>query len=613
MVKTNDSMNNYIDKTVKRYSYLFTLPSHRKILILLFGFSLLNGILATSVLQSSLPYTNILVFGFLLGVLVFALTLVADFTVHSFSFKGDLVFNLRRCSALSMYSVMIWSCFNVLGVLINISLVGYWFKIFLVGFCVVLALRLLVLSAVSFANVGKIFFYSVLLPILYVIPIIVYKLYVFGSSFFDVSTALFFFFSLVIVVGATLLFMHVINRVGISLLGVGSFSVLRAFLANWAEDLTEPFEQFFERFGLEHEIRVSTLAFKNNERVKALMVISAFHPGPFKNVGSSNLPYAIQKTLENKLPNCVVAVPHGLSGHDLDLASQTQNQLLLDKVRKLADFSSFDSYASQFLRVKRKGASVGCQIFNNCAFVSFTLAPETMEDLPPDLDFFVLAEAHRLKLAAAISVDAHNSIQGNFNINEAINPLKEAAKVCLERASQQKPSDFEVGVAKVVPTEFGLLDGMGPGGIIVNIVKVAGQHTAYVTIDGNNMISGLREKILRALYEIGIDEGEIFTTDTHAVNAVVLAARGYHPVGEVMDEKILIEHIKQATAQALSNLEPAEAAWRIDRVSNVKVIGEKQIEDMCKLVDKAIQTARRSAVSIFPLAGIILGALLLLL
>jgi hypothetical protein len=45
----------------------------------------------------------------------------------------------------------------------------------------------------------------------------------------------------------------------------------------------------------------------------------------------------------------------------------------------------------------------------------------------------------------------------------------------------------------------------------------------------------------------------------------------------------------------------------------VKVIGEKQIEAMCTLVDKAVQTAKRSAVSIFPLAGIVLGALLFLL
>jgi predicted neutral ceramidase superfamily lipid hydrolase len=154
---------------------------------------------------------------------------------------------------------------------------------------------------------------------------------------------------------------------------------------------------------------------------------------------------------------------------------------------------------------------------------------------------------------------------------------------------------------------------MGPGGIIVTIVKVAGQKIAYVTIDGNNMISGLREKILSALSETGIDDGEVFTTDTHAVNAVVLDARGYHPVGEAMDNETLIKHIKHAAAQALANLESAEVSWRIDKVPKVKVIGEKQIEAMCTLVDKAVQTAKRSAVSIFPLAGIILGILLFLL
>jgi len=612
-LKTNDSMNHYIDRAVKRYTYLFTLPSHGKILALLFVFSLLNGILATSVLQPSLPFSYILALGLMLGVILFVLTLVADFTVHSFSFRHDLVFNLRRCSALSMYSVMLWLCFNVLGVLTNVFLRGYWFKLFLVGFCVVLALRLLVLSAVSFAGGGKVFFYSVLLPVLYFIPVVVYKAYALGSNFFDVSTALFFSSSLIIIVGATLLFMYAINRVGVAILGVGSFSVLKAFLANWAEDLTEPFEQFFERFGLEHDINVSTLAFKTNERIKSIMVIPAFHPGPFKNVGSSNLPYAIQTTLENKLPKCVIAVPHGLSGHDLDLASQNQNQIVLDTVQKLTEFSDYEAVATPFVRVKRNGASVGCQIFNNCVFVALTLAPETMEDLPPDLESLIVATAQSLKLAAAISVDAHNSIQGSFNINEAINPLREAAVACLEKASQQKLANLEVGVAKVTPTEFSLEEGMGPGGIIVTIIKVAGQHTAYVTIDGNNMVSGLREKILSALSEIGIDDGEIFTTDTHAVNAVVLAARGYHPVGEAMDQETLIKHIKQAATQALANLEPAEVAWRMDTVTKVKVIGEKQIEAMCTLVERAIQTAKRSAVSIFPLAGIILSALLFLL
>jgi putative membrane protein len=183
----------------------------------------------------------------------------------------------------------------------------------------------------------------------------------------------------------------------------------------------------------------------------------------------------------------------------------------------------------------------------------------------------------------------------------------------LKKASQQKLASLEVGVAKVTPKEFGLPEGMGPGGIVVTVTKVAGQKIAYVTIDGNNMISGLREKILSALSEAGIDDGEVFTTDTHAVNAVVLDARGYHPVGEAMDHETLIKHIKHAATQALAHLEPADVSWRMDKVSKVKVIGEKQIEAMCTLVDKAVQTAKRSAVSIFPLAAIILGALLFLL
>jgi len=110
-----------------------------------------------------------------------------------------------------------------------------------------------------------------------------------------------------------------------------------------------------------------------------------------------------------------------------------------------------------------------------------------------------------------------------------------------------------------------------------------------------------------------VNDGEVFTTDTHAVNAVVLNARGYHPIGEAMDQETLIKHIKQAAINALANLEPAEASWCTETVSSVKVIGEKQVEAMCTLTDKTIQRAKRLATSIFPLAGVVLAALLLLL
>ena len=78
-----------------------------------------------------------------------------------------------------------------------------------------------------------------------------------------------------------------------------------------------------------------------------------------------------------------------------------------------------------------------------------------------------------------------------------------------------------VGAATVFPKEFTLKDGMGTGGITAIVVQVEKQKTAYVVIDGNNMISGLREKILAALTSVGFDESEVFTTDTHAVSAIV--------------------------------------------------------------------------------------------
>lgn len=611
-MKTDDSMNNYIEKTVERYSSLFTLPSHRKITMLLFIFSLLSGLLIVFALKTFSDFHHTLVLGLTLGATLFVLIMITDFMVHFVSFRRDLIFNLRRCSALSLYSVVVWLGFIILGVIANVLSYGLWFKLFLLGFCVVLALRFLVLSVVSFEGVGEVSFYSLLLPALYTVPV-VYAVRVMEESVLSASVALLFSLSLLVTLFSIILFISAINHVGLGILGVGAFSVLKAFLASWTEDFNEPFEQLFERFGLERDIKVSALAFKASKRIKAVIVVPAFHPGPFKTVGSSALPYAIKTTLENKLASCVVAVPHGLSGHELDIASHAQNQRVLEAVRKLAAFSDFGSVATPFVRVKKNSAIVGCQIFGGCAFVTLTLAPETMEDLPSDLESFIVGEAQRLNLSTAIPVDAHNSIQGPFDIDKAINPLREAARACLKKASRQKLDDIEVGVAKVRPKEFGLREGMGPGGIVVTVIKVGEQHTAYVTIDGNNMISGLRERILSALSEIGVNKGEVFSTDTHVVNAVVLGARGYHPVGEALDQGILINYVKQATEDALADLEKAEVAWRKGTVSNVKVIGEKQIGLMCMLLDKAMKRAKSLAFSIFPIAGVILAALLLLL
>ena len=142
------------------------------------------------------------------------------------------------------------------------------------------------------------------------------------------------------------------------------------------------------------------------------------------------------------------------------------------------------------------------------------------------------------------------------------------------------------------------------------------QKTAYVVIDGNNMISGLREKILVALTSAGFDESEVFTTDTHAVSALSSGRsvqRGYHPVGEVMNHEVLIRYICDVAKKAESNLEPSKAGAAHLVVPHVRVIGETQLQAMSTLADKSIQKAKQMLLPIFGLEGLILLLLLLIL
>lgn len=212
----------------------------------------------------------------------------------------------------------------------------------------------------------------------------------------------------------------------------------------------------------------------------------------------------------------------------------------------------------------------------------------------------------------AITIDAHNSIEGSVNLEREISSLEKAAVESLETALKSQKGLLEVGAANIVPPDLSAKDGMGPGGISVTAVKVKDQLTAYVTIDGNNMISGLRERILQKLDEIGFTDGEVLTTDTHAVNGIVLTPRGYHPLGEAIDPGKLIEYVTQAATKAKSNLESAEAVWLTKEIPNVRVIGERYIEILCVLVEKGFLRAKRLATIIFPLVGLIWTTLLII-
>jgi len=177
-------------------------------------------------------------------------------------------------------------------------------------------------------------------------------------------------------------------------------------------------------------------------------------------------------------------------------------------------------------------------------------------------------------------IDAHNSISKvREYTNKEINNFEKAAYEAIEKIIKSPLEKIKFGSAKRVIHNFTLEEGFGPGGLIVQLIEVKNKIAAYITIDGNNMVPELRNKILNMLKEQGIEQGEILTTDSHMVNGFISSGLGYHPIGEAVDQEILISHLKKAVKEAKSNLEESEVAVGSTDI-DVKSLGSEMLDNL---------------------------------
>ena len=593
-----------MERAVKHYSALFKLPSYKSMLLLQVLICLSGGLLSVIIL---FPFFDGLISGLFLGFSLFLANFAADNIVRLL-LRRDTIYDLRRITGLSLFSWGFWLFFISVGVAMATFFGLPWLiRLCLLGFSAVIMLRSMVLFSTSPTGYRNLFAASLFNPFFCVAPFLVFWAgigYPLSSSMF-----LFFIFSPVIGFLSSFFFILLLNNAGKHALKVSSIPLFKAFLLNWVVNLNDPFEKFLESLGENRDVEVSLIHFSSS-KPKAVIAVPSIHPGPFKNIGSSLLPSMLKSALEKEF-DCVVCVPHGLFGHEFDLASQNQTQTVISQIVELATFEASEAKATPFIKTSNGLATACCQVFGNFAFISFTLAPKTTEDLSQELGIFIKKESKRYGLTSSVVVNAHNSIDGTMSMPEALEALKMVGADCLKKATSLKQFSFEVGAVTVIPENYSLKEGMGPGGITAVVVKVGQQKTAYVVIDGNNMVSGLRESILSALNSIGVSEGEVFTTDTHSVNAVILGNRGYHPIGEAIPHNILIKYIKEAVLAATANLEPVKAAYNSITIPSVKVIGEKQLEALCVLIDKTLQKAKKAIIPILAFSGLLLMLILM--
>jgi putative membrane protein len=357
--------------------------------------------------------------------------------------------------------------------------------------------------------------------------------------------------------------------------GVSGVSLMRPILDHINErdaQATEHIEGFFAKFSVPADLRVTLLAFRNGSTTKATIALPTVHPGPFAALGSSDLPRRLAERLGPEAG--VVLVPHTPCNHDLDLPTSKEFDRVAAETQSLfRELPTAPAGAlSSPLVSAGEGSYARTQILGGTPFVVVTQAPEPTDDI----DFAVVDPLVRSTAASGgprlAIVDAHNSyVEGKGDLSygtPSAEKLTNDIVASLARArSLARPGPVRVGVA--VHDGYSVRqDGVAPEGVRALVVEAAGTKTAYVLVDGNNLVIGFRAHLLEALRPL-VDDAEVMTTDNHIVHEVDGATNA---VGERYPLESLTRDIVDVVRAAVADLSEVEVVSGTRAIPAVPVL-----------------------------------------
>jgi len=192
-------------------------------------------------------------------------------------------------------------------------------------------------------------------------------------------------------------------------------------------------------------------------------------------------------------------VPHGCASHDFNLVSETEIEKVIAAINASKKDCAYDPGATPSKTLTCGTVKILYQRFGNSVLMISTRSPEMTEDLDYSIGLAIMAEGHRWFPHVAF-VDAHNCMT---DLSSAVLPAtltateyQNGAKEAMESCSTETLAPFRVGYAqKHLP--YTRDEGFGDLGVQVMVVETAGQKTAYVLFDGNNMAGGVREALCK--------------------------------------------------------------------------------------------------------------------
>ncbi len=593
-------------ETTRMARRLFVAPPPRRMVLPILAFSIMEAYL---LVYPALDWGRVLLGTAAIAVPAYASALLTKPVAAGLGgrmyFRRSFLLVFVGLILLGAFEVVAVSAFSIVAIVNNTSFFSRIDKFAVLGYGAILWVREVILSATSNSKHVRSLPAAALHPFLGLV----------GMAFFVPLSLLEFIVDLLVLAIfflSAVAYAEIAKRPLLRSFGVDGLKLLRSTLDVYGdaeESGIAELEGFFDSISVSARVRVAGLAFRTARGIKALFVAPTVHPGPMGFVSGSDLPTKVAKQLEDLTPNVLVA--HGPTTHDENPATSGEVRKVADAIRQLLAASAYGPRAGQARRASYGRATALAQAFGDLVVIVSSFAPNPTDDIDSATGHAAVQEAKLAGAKDAFFVDAHNCLEPGVGLtlfgSQGSHEIIQAARRATE-AALQAPKD-RIRLGHGAKLGIGTRDqGFGARGIEALVVEVAGQRTAYVLFDGNNMVPGMRDAVVERTRAL-VQEAEAMTTDNHSVN---LTMDGFNAVGAVLDKETILAGSESAVREAVANLEDAEVAAFTGDIPDFRIFGQQSASRLTTSINSTMAVLR-PALYVTMSGAVALGALALVL
>lgn len=377
--------------------------------------------------------------------------------------------------------------------------------------------------------------------------------------------------ALVLTIGLTIYYILSMYRVDT----YNSVTLGSLFLYNWLDKRLD-IENVFTNLSVEKSVTGHIIYGS-----KLAIIHPDIHYGPFSNTGSSMFPRILRRMLRGEGVEALIL--HGMGSHDRNLVTQRDSIEL----------------AKHYVEITRKDKGVYIGLgepykvyyrdwealiipFSHITLVFLSRPSKGIDDIPYSVQEYAYSVSREHNIPPLLLVDSHNCE------NKAIidpNELYKLVDIIVKEYPRHNnyTRDYRVSMKSIDRLEntLGAIDGVS-----ILAINVYGKRVGIVYIPGNNMVYGLRERIIEAMEGNGYDYVEVVTNDEHTATGILSKAI-YIPVHYSNE---LLEAINYLSKEALSSLENNYLKYSVFK-TKLKVMGEsawKLLDLLGRVYHKAV-------------------------